>query len=89
MFLSRTLFTTPIKSNKNETVIAGVEPKMMDLIINYAYLRDLKKIDENNVFDMLFISDYLGIQGLMKYCIDYVINILSPENCVMIWLMSR
>lgn len=89
MFPSRTLFTTPIKSNKNETIIAGVKPAMMDLIINYAYLRDLTKIDENNVFDMLFISDYLGILGLMKYCIDYVINILSPENCVMIWLMSR
>lgn len=89
MFASSTLFTTPVNSNKDETVVTGITPKLMEMIIDYAYLRDLSKIDETNVHSMLFISDYLGILGLMKYCIDYIINLLSPENCIITWLMSR
>lgn len=89
MFPSSTLFTTPVNSNKDETTITGVKPEIMDLVIDYAYLRDLKKIDEKNVHEMLVISDYLGILGLMKYCVDFIIDLLSPENCIITWLMSR
>lgn len=52
----------------------------MDLIIDYAYLRDLKKINEKNVHEMLVISDYLGILGLMKYCVDYILTCCRPRT---------
>ena len=61
----------------------------MDMVINYAYLRDLVKINEKNVYEILFVSDYLGIIGLMKYCIDFIIRMISNDNCIVIWLMSR
>lgn len=61
----------------------------MEEIIQYAYLRDVSGINDSNVAEMLFVSDYFGVLGLMKYCIDYIIRTLSPENCIIVWLMSR
>ena len=86
---SRTLFTTPLNQNKLETFIIGVSSTTMELIIKFAYLRDVSAINESNVVEMQMISDFFGIQGLMKYCIDFIIKNLSPHNCIIMWLMSR
>lgn len=67
----------------------GVSTAAMHLVIEYAYQRDCSKIGEKNVYEMLFVSDYLGILGLLKFCIEFIINTLSTENCIIIWLMSR
>jgi kelch-like protein 10 len=62
---------------------------MMELVLNFAYLRDVSGINEGNVVEMLVISDYFGVIGLMNYCINFIIRTLSPEKCVIMWLMSR
>lgn len=61
----------------------------MERIIRFAYLRDVSGVDESNVVETMVSADYFGVLGLLKFCIEFIINILSPENCVIFWLMSR
>lgn len=61
----------------------------MELVIKYAYLRDISKIEESNVLEMMTISDYFGVMGLNKHCINYIVEVMSPENCVMSFMISR
>jgi hypothetical protein len=62
---------------------------MMELVIKFAYLRDVSGINDTNVVEMLIVSDYLGVLVLMKHCIDFIIRNLSPKNCVIMWMLSR
>jgi kelch-like protein 10 len=78
-----------LNQNKQETFVVGVSSPTMELIIKFAYLRDVSGVTEANVVEMLMVTDYFGMLGLLKYCIDYIIRSLSPENCVIMWLMSR
>lgn len=61
----------------------------MEKLISFAYLRDVREINDGNVYEMYATSDYFGMMGLMKYCVDYMINMLKPENCVSLMLMAR
>lgn len=61
----------------------------MDIVLNYAYLRDFSSVNESNVFEIMAVSDYFGVMGLNKFCIDFIIKTMSPENCIMLWVMSR
>lgn len=75
--------------SKSETLIIGVSAATMNKIIRYAYLRDVSGINQTNVVEMMMATDYLGVLGLMKYCINFIIQMLSPQNCVIFWLMAR
>lgn len=83
------LFMTPLNSNKEETVLVGVSAAILEKIINYAYLRDVSCINESNVVEIMMTADFMGVPGLTKHCIDFIIKILSPKNCIIYWLMSR
>ncbi|CRL02759.1 CLUMA_CG015753, isoform A, partial [Clunio marinus] len=87
----RTLFITTLNpENVTSTSVIGIaSTEKMEVIIRYAYLRDINGIMDSNVVGILFISDYFGIHGLINYCIDFIIKHLSSENCVLFWLMSR
>lgn len=61
----------------------------MELILKFAYLRDVSGVNETNVHEMLMTSDFLGVLGLMKFCIKFIIKTMTSENCVILWLMSR
>lgn len=86
----RTLFTTTIHDEApSRTLLKEVRSEIMEVIIQYAYLRNIKPINGDNVREVMFWSDFLGVLGLMKHCIDFIIKTLSPENCVINWLMSK
>lgn len=65
----------------NDVSIMGVRSPIMEQIINYAYLRQCK-IDEKHVHELYAVADYCGIHGLMRICVDFMIKILTPENCI-------
>lgn len=60
----------------------------MEQIINYAYLRQCE-FDEINVHEMFAIADYCGVSGLMRRCIDFMIKILAPHNCISLMLFGK
>ncbi len=53
----------------------------MNKIIDYAYLRECD-LTEENVYEILVIADYFALDSLLEHCIQFLIGILNPKNCV-------
>lgn len=78
----RVLFTTTLHSDvKTDVLLHGVSSKIMDLILEYAYLRSLK-INGDVVCPLLIAADYLIITGVIEICCLYLKQLLAPENCI-------
>lgn len=84
----KALFTTSITDENSNVYISGISKMAMQNILDFAYLRECQ-LDENNVYEMITISDYVGMMGLVKNCCDFMISILRPENCIEIHLFSK
>lgn len=69
--------------------ILGVSSRAIEWLIKFAYLRDISFIDDENVYEIYVTADYFGVLGLMKACVEYIGKILSPANCIGLWLFSR
>lgn len=61
--------------------IAGIDDRVMAKIIDYAYLRSCE-LNEENVFEILVIADYLALTSLIDYCIQYLVDHFKPKNCI-------
>lgn len=83
------MFTTALHENETMFDIMEVSSSSIERIIKYAYLRDTSFIDESNVNEIYIISDYFGVLGLMKACINFIIKTLSPVNCIGFWIIAR
>ena len=83
------LFTTQLHQNENTFDIPEVPSDSMEWIIKFAYLRDTSFIDVTNVVQIYIIADYFGIFGITKACINFIIKILSPVNCIGYWIMAK
>lgn len=53
----------------------------MAKIIDYAYLRSCE-LNEENVVEILVTADYLALKSLIDYCIQYLIDHLTPKNAI-------
>lgn len=85
----RTLFTTTLHSKeKTDFLLPSVTSKIMNLLLEYAYLRNLD-VRQDNVCKLLITADYLNIYGVVQLCSDYLKKNLSPENCIGIMLFAR
>lgn len=93
--LCRALFTTtlnqnesnPINTNNNIT-IPGIDSMVFKKIIDYAYLRKCY-LTEDSVYEIFVIADYVGMIGLIKICEKFLLQILTPTNCISIMLFAR
>ncbi|KAJ8669832.1 hypothetical protein QAD02_001091 [Eretmocerus hayati] len=85
----RTLFTTTLHS-KDETnfLLPNVTSKIMNLLLEYAYLRTLD-VKGENVCELLITADYLSIFGVVELCCNYLVQNLTPENCISIMIFAR
>lgn len=61
----------------------------MKQMIGFAYLRTVNDLNEENVYELYACADYCGILKLMDLCVNYIISLLNPENCVDIMLFAR
>lgn len=55
----------------------------MESILQYIYLRQVD-ITCHNATDIMRTADYLGIEGLVQLCHEFLTEILTPDNCVSI-----
>ena len=71
-----------------EVYIPGIGGDVMSLIIAYVYKRKCN-ITDDNVFELMTIADYVGMVGLIKQCVKYLVGMLKPQNCIGIMLFGR
>ncbi|XP_037046810.1 kelch-like protein 10 isoform X2 [Bradysia coprophila] len=74
-------FNSVINGVRSNIRITGVRYYAMTKIIDYAYLRECD-LSEDNVYEILVMADYFALDSLLDHCIQFLISILSPKNCV-------
>ncbi|XP_017760257.1 PREDICTED: kelch-like protein 10 [Eufriesea mexicana] len=85
----RTLFTTTLHSReKTDVLFPGVSSNMMNLLLEYAYLRSIN-VNNENVCQLLVTADYLNILGVLDFCCEYLKQSLAAENCISIMRFAR
>lgn len=88
-FIFRTLFTTTLHSReKTDVLLPGVSSNMMNLLLEYAYLRSIS-INNENVYQLLVTADYLNVLGVLELCCEYLRQNLAPENCISVMRFAR
>jgi hypothetical protein len=60
----------------------------MAQILHYAYFGNVHT-DEDNVRELLEISDYLCMPGIVQLCCDFLKSQLNPKNCIGVMLIAR
>ncbi|XP_077978828.1 kelch-like protein 10 [Glandiceps talaboti] len=85
----RALFTNGMNESLTPTVkIPGVAPRIMDQIIEYAYTREVI-VTEDNVVDMIIAADQFHVLGIVERCSDFILDRMTPENCLGIRKFAR
>lgn len=88
-FCLRALFTTTLHSReKSDVTIQGVSSEMLQLLIEYAYVRKVT-ITQANVHGLLAAADYLCFLDVLQLCCDYLKAALRPDNCLTTMLFAR
>lgn len=68
-------------------MIPNLSPDMARLIIGYAYTNTVQ-VTATNVTELLLAADYFSILGIVELCCDFLLETLSPDNCIGIWQFS-
>lgn len=82
------VFTTTLNQNNKDVYIPGISSTTMSKVVDYAYLRRCE-ITDDNVLELMVVSDYVSMLGLMKLCIEFCISTLNPMNCIKRMLFAR
>ncbi|XP_047013093.1 kelch-like protein 10 [Ictalurus punctatus] len=68
--------------------IPNVSAEIMELIMEYAYMRRVN-ITEKNVCKLLIAGDYLLVNSLVNECCAFLKAQLCPKNCINIWRFAH
>lgn len=82
------MFTTAIENSAHDIKIPGIRSVTMQKIIDYAYKRKCF-IDNDNIFELYTVADYVGMIGLIKLCINYMCTMITTKNCIGLLLFGR
>lgn len=60
---------------------------MTQLIIAYAYTSTVL-VTASNAMELLLAADQFNIMGIVEACLDFLTEMLSADNCLVIWRFS-
>lgn len=64
-----------------------LSPDVTWLIILYAYTSTVP-VTSTNVMGLLLAADQYNVLGIVEVCCDFLMEMLSAENCISIWHFS-
>ncbi|KAL3853646.1 hypothetical protein ACJMK2_017176 [Sinanodonta woodiana] len=85
----KSLFTSELhETSQTDIKINGVSAETMELLIQYAYLKELQLTPEN-IEDIFAASDRFNILGLLNDCVAFISLNLTAENCIGVLRFSQ
>ncbi|KAK8786871.1 hypothetical protein V5799_023356 [Amblyomma americanum] len=85
----RALFSSRLnRQNQSEVVVYGVSSEALATVVEFAYKR-ITWVGCENVERLLKAADYLCVLGMLKDCCDFLLSIISPENCISIHSVAK
>ncbi|XP_067126068.1 kelch-like protein 10 [Centruroides vittatus] len=83
------LYTSSInKIPRKVIMIPGITAKMLQHIIQFAYMRH-NDISINNVSQLISVADKFMVFKMLKNCCDFLLNHINKSNCIDIWKLFR
>ncbi|XP_075535018.1 kelch-like protein 10 [Dermacentor variabilis] len=76
------------KTARSEVLVPGVLKPTMAIIVEFAYKR-ITWVGCDNVESLLEAADYLCVMGMVKDCGDFLLSIMTPENCISIHNVAK
>uniref|UniRef100_A0A8C3API2 Kelch like family member 10 n=1 Tax=Cyclopterus lumpus TaxID=8103 RepID=A0A8C3API2_CYCLU len=73
--------------DKKVSVIPGMSPDMMRLIIEFAYTGSVS-VTADNVQELLLAADQLSVMDVVRTCCDFLGERLHAENCIGIFRLT-
>lgn len=68
-------------TDKNVITLPGVSDDMLDILLEYAYNREVR-ITAENVYELMPAADQFNIEGIVFKCCKFLEENLSPVNCI-------
>jgi len=68
-------------TDKNVIILPGITDEMLDILLEYAYNREVC-ITAENVHELLPAADQFNIEGIVFKCCKFLEENLEPENCI-------
>ncbi|XP_074111306.1 kelch-like protein 10 [Cotesia typhae] len=87
----KALFTKSWKGNSGETqevTINWIPGELFSLILDYAYTGNCK-VTVANVEQLLPIADQFEVLGVVQLCCQFLLQELSPENCLGVYKYAK
>ncbi|CAG5102462.1 Similar to KLHL10: Kelch-like protein 10 (Homo sapiens) [Cotesia congregata] len=87
----KALFTKSWKGNSGETqevTINWIPGELFSLILDYAY-KGTCKVTVENVEQLLPVADQFEVLGVVQLCCQFLLQELSPENCLGVYKYAR
>ena len=77
-----TMFETKMQEKYQNTIeLQDCEEKDVKMLLDYMYGEEVA-IDDKNVFSALAAADYLQIENVKTFCIEFLGKYLNIENCL-------
>ncbi|KAH7966649.1 hypothetical protein HPB49_018269 [Dermacentor silvarum] len=76
------------KAARSDVLVPGVLKATMAIIVEFAYKR-ITWVGCDNVESLLEAADYLCVMGMVKDCGDFLLSIMTPENCISIHNVAK
>lgn len=74
-------------SNAKEHFIKDVDGPTLEKIVNCCYTGGIA-LDDQNVYAIIRVANYLRIEYIEKRCIDYISKKLRWDNCVFVYRIA-
>lgn len=87
-FLHRALFTRHSAPDRQQFEIPGISAEVMQLIIQFASTGSVS-VTEDNVQELFIAADQFIMAGVEQVCCNFLVERLSPENCIGIWQFTH
>lgn len=73
--------------DQREVVLENLDPNILEGIVNYMYSAEID-INDNNVQDILAVSNRFQIPSVFTVCVNYLQKRLSKTNCLAIYRLG-
>ncbi|XP_023274759.1 kelch-like protein 41a, partial [Seriola lalandi dorsalis] len=75
------------EADKTEVVLENLDPKILEVIVNYMYSAEID-INDDNVQDILSVANRFQIPSVFTVCVNYLQKKLSKKNCLAIYRLG-
>ncbi|CAG5135227.1 unnamed protein product [Candidula unifasciata] len=86
-FFKAMFFSGMEEQSRSEIELHDISSDVFNIIISFMYT-GLVRVDINTCQDLLSVADMLGVDDIVEICSEFLLEHMSPQNCVGIYVFA-